>query len=393
MSTITTFNDEKLEQKLEGLKPGDHLCCIYETDEEHRALLTPFMTQGLDQGEKVVYIVDVRTSDDVLGYLREEGLDVERYLKAGQLRVLSAAESYTRETVFDPDGMISLLESETGRALAEGFSALRVTGEMTWALRGLPGSDRLLEYEAKLNEFFPQKRCLAICQYDKRRFKPGLLMDILAAHPLAVIGTRLFDNFYYMPCKDLLGPDPEAARLNNWLHNLDARRQGEDALREARDELESRVQARTRQLARANEKLKLEIDQRKRAQMEIAEAEFRYRTVADFAYDWEYWQAPDGALRYVSPSCECITGHRAEEFIDNPGLLKQLILPEDRGIWSDHRRQAKEEHRPREIQFRIRTRDGEIRWIEHACQPVRGPQDEFLGFRASNRDITARKEA
>ncbi len=25
------------------LKPGDHLCCLYNTEEEHRAVLTPFL--------------------------------------------------------------------------------------------------------------------------------------------------------------------------------------------------------------------------------------------------------------------------------------------------------------------------------------------------------------
>ncbi|UCE48399.1 MAG: PAS domain-containing protein, partial [Phycisphaerales bacterium] len=46
----------------------------------------------------------------------------------------------------------------------------------------------------------------------------------------------------------------------------------------------------------------------------------------------------------------------------------------------------------REVQFRIRTKDGEVRWIGHACRPVLGNQGEFLGFRASNRDITDRKQ-
>ena len=47
----------------------------------------------------------------------------------------------------------------------------------------------------------------------------------------------------------------------------------------------------------------------------------------------------------------------------------------------------------REVQFRINTRDGQIRWIEHACQPVKDEQGNFIGFRASNRDITERKMA
>jgi transcriptional regulator with GAF, ATPase, and Fis domain len=45
------------------------------------------------------------------------------------------------------------------------------------------------------------------------------------------------------------------------------------------------------------------------------------------------------------------------------------------------------------LQFRIQRRDGTIRWIEHACQPVYDDQGNPLGFRASNRDITERKLA
>jgi PAS domain-containing protein len=135
--------------------------------------------------------------------------------------------------------MILLLQEETERALDEGYSALRVTGEMTWALRGLAGSNRLIEYEAKLNDFFLDSKCLAICQYDRRQFAPALLLDVLATHPIAVIGTEIFDNFYYMPPEDFLGPDPEVTKLNNWVNSLVERKQAEEVLRLERDKLET----------------------------------------------------------------------------------------------------------------------------------------------------------
>ena len=228
---LTDF--ETLERKIKELKPGDHLCCIYETEQEHRALLTPFMRQGLDRGEKIVYIVDARSAEQILSYLREVGLDVKDYLNSGQLNVLSVDESYMLDGVFDPDCMIRLLEKETRRALDEGYSALRVTGEMSWALRGLPGSERLMEYESKLNMFFPGNKCLAICQYDRRKFKPKVLLDVLMTHPIAIIGTEVFDNFYFMPPKDTLSTNPEKAVLNNWLGNLRERKRTETILRES----------------------------------------------------------------------------------------------------------------------------------------------------------------
>jgi len=130
---------------------------------------------------------------------------------------------------------------------------------------------------------------------------------------------------------------------------------------------------------------------RRRVEQSLIEAESDYRTVADFTYDWEYWENLDGTLRYVSPSCERISGYKAHEFIENPPLFREIIVPEDRDIWDNHSHDSHSEPGLRETQFRIRTRDGEIRWIEHACQPVTDSQGEFLGFRASNRDITERK--
>ena len=121
------------------------------------------------------------------------------------------------------------------------------------------------------------------------------------------------------------------------------------------------------------------------------QAELKYRTVADFTYDWEYWQSPDGNFNYISPSCERITGYRAEEFMNNPRLLEQIILPENRNIWLNNQQEALEEPKQRDIQFRIRRKDGEIRWIEHACQGVIDDRGEFLGLRVSNRDITKRE--
>jgi len=130
---------------------------------------------------------------------------------------------------------------------------------------------------------------------------------------------------------------------------------------------------------------------RQRAQRRRDEA--KYRTVADFTYDWEYWANIDDSLEYVSPSCERISGYTIRDFIDNPSLFKEIIVPEDRDQWNKHYHDSRQELKPREIQFRIQRRDGQICWIEHICQPVVDHQGALKGFRASNRDITSRKLA
>lgn len=126
---------------------------------------------------------------------------------------------------------------------------------------------------------------------------------------------------------------------------------------------------------------------------ELREAEFRYRTVADFTYDWEYWRGADGRLLYVSPSCERISGYKPEAFVADPDLTRDLILPEDREDWDEHRREAEGTPGVHGVRFRIRTRGGDVRWLEHVCQPVTDDGGRFLGIRASNRDVTARESA
>ncbi|MBU8913701.1 MAG: PAS domain S-box protein, partial [Spirochaetales bacterium] len=133
-----------------------------------------------------------------------------------------------------------------------------------------------------------------------------------------------------------------------------------------------------------------DITERKQAEEALREAELRYRTIADFTYDWEYWANPDGTMRYVSLSCERITGYAREQFIADAHFIDELVLPEDQQIWTAHRHAVSGDSKPQGVQFRIRRRDGETVWIDHVCRPVVDEQGRFLGHRASNRDITER---
>src|SRR6185503_14014843 len=154
------------------------------------------------------------------------GIEVESLVSSGQLMILTAKEAYLRDGQFDPEKMITLLGEETDKALAEGYSALRATGEMTWALAGEPGSERLVEYESRLNEFFPTKKCYAVCQYDRRRFDAEMLLDILHTHPKVLFGRDGFDNsdMYFVPNDSFNAGDRQGAILDSRLKNLSARK-------------------------------------------------------------------------------------------------------------------------------------------------------------------------
>lgn len=208
------------------MREGDHYCGIYRTDEDHRALIVDFIRQGVAKGEKIFYIVNVHTAAQLRALLEQSGVDVEALLAKNQLVILTAKEAYLKEGQFDPDKMIAMLREETNKALAEGYPALRVTGEMTWALAGEQGSERLVEYESLLNTFFPDSKCYAVCQYDQRRFDAEMLLDILHTHPKVLFGREGFDNsrMYYVPPHLFLERDRQSATLDTWLGNLSRQR-------------------------------------------------------------------------------------------------------------------------------------------------------------------------
>jgi len=135
-----------------------------------------------------------------------------------------------------------------------------------------------------------------------------------------------------------------------------------------------------------------DITENKAIEQKLRENEERFRTVADFTYDWEYWIDPDGKMRYVSPSCDRITGYPAEAFITDSNLLKNIIFAEDRDRVIAHLQVESHQNYGVELDFRIVTRDGQIRWIGHICQPIYDEAGRYRGRRASNRDITERKE-
>ncbi|MCU0770138.1 MAG: PAS domain S-box protein [Verrucomicrobia bacterium] len=137
----------------------------------------------------------------------------------------------------------------------------------------------------------------------------------------------------------------------------------------------------------------LDITERKRLEEVLRANEQRYRIVADFTYDWEFWLGPDGRHRYLSPSAERIAGRRIS--LDTPAkeTLQQIVHPEDRARRLEHLRVELADHPPCEQEYRIVRPDGEVRWIHHVCRAIHDDQGRFLGTRGSNRDITERKRA
>jgi hypothetical protein len=79
------------------------------------------------------------------------------------------------------------------------LAGARATAEMTWALNNIPGVERLIEYEAKINDVLKTHPLTTLCQYDTRKFSGGMIFELLNVHPVMIVHGQIMRNPFYVP--------------------------------------------------------------------------------------------------------------------------------------------------------------------------------------------------
>ena len=118
-----------------------------------------------------------------------------------------------------------------------------------------------------------------------------------------------------------------------------------------------------------------------------------FRAIADFTYDWESWIDPQGRPRWVNPAVERITGYAPEQCLAMRDYPLRLVDPADRRSMARHLANAAAGGAGNEVEFRIRRKDGGLRWGSIPWQSLLGPDGRCLGYPTSVRDITERRAA
>jgi PAS domain S-box-containing protein len=341
-----------LKQQVSKLKQGDHICLIYETTGEQLAADVTFITDGLARGERCVFIADDRTNEEVVQALVAAGMDVVQERQRGALRLLTWQDNYLRGGEFAPQAMIDFIRQAEAEALADGFSGLRVTGEMTWALEPVSGCDRLVEYEALLNQLLTNSKSVVLCQYNHSRFEVPCIHDVFRTHPLVMLGNQLCSNPYYESPEMVLSKDQAvmtsefmAKRVDWWIKMIVERKRAEDRLQLVIDTIPAMV----------------------------------------------FIALPDGSIEYVNQRSLQFMGLSLED-VQGWGW-DVTIHPEDRARSIDLWRSAMVAGQAGENELRVRRADGIYRWTLGHFAPLRDESGEIVMWYGVSTDIDDRKQA
>jgi hypothetical protein len=180
-----------------------HACAFFHNEEEEYRMLLPFVKEGFEHQDKIFQIVDSRHRNERLRRIGELGIDVAAAEHSGQLEVRPWEAAYLRNARFDQHAMLELVEEVLGQG-RQGFGMTRLWANMEWSLEDFPGTDDIVEYEARLNTVTERFEDVVVCTYDLNRFSATVVMDILRTHPQVIVGGILQENPFYVPPEQFL---------------------------------------------------------------------------------------------------------------------------------------------------------------------------------------------
>lgn len=168
------------------LKPGDHVCYFYDDPAEQLRNIARFLAAGVHLGEFIFYAYDHHTPAELDAALASEGVDIVKEHARGAIRYFSKEESYLKGGTFEPQRVLDSWRDALKDALEKGFTGIRGTGEVAWALDNPNLCREFIDYELLCDHYFltENPRFTAVCQYDRKRLPSAVVQSVELGHSL-----------------------------------------------------------------------------------------------------------------------------------------------------------------------------------------------------------------
>jgi anti-anti-sigma regulatory factor len=165
-----------------GAEHADHVCWVYEDDEEFLDLARRYLEEGLARGERLLYVgephpADLRTDEGPLA-------DVEGLIARGALQVLDLRSGYQSSGAFTPAEQLAFYDAATAEARAAGYTGLCVVAEISGLAADPVRRRDLVRWEHLADEFMGSGSGMrALCAY-RQDLGPEALADVASVHPV-----------------------------------------------------------------------------------------------------------------------------------------------------------------------------------------------------------------
>ncbi|MHC4575367.1 MAG: PAS domain-containing sensor histidine kinase [Planctomycetota bacterium] len=252
--------------------------------------------------------------------------------------------------------------------------------------------------------------CYSICGVEPGEFEPSYEKFLRLIHPsdrglfenavkAALTDGKAFDieyrvvrpdgteRFVHSVAEVHLDPGGRPVRLVGTVHDITERKRAEDALQAARDELEKRVEERTRAISRANALLERQVAERGQVEKALRESEEKWRSLVENAPDIILTVDPEGTILFLNRTVPPFT---PKEAIGTS--VYDHVLPEYQATLRTALERVLETGEPHSYEIAGTGPGGRISWYQSRVGPIKdGGRVVALNLIAM--DVTDRKRA
>jgi anti-anti-sigma regulatory factor len=163
-----------------GLGLHAHGCWTYGDDAEFRAGVFDFLVDGLELGQRLLYV-----GPGGVAKLRRDVEDipgVESLLADGTMRIMPLETAYAVGTPIDPIAQLTMYAAATETALADGFAGLRVAADVTPLVTDPALWEAHLRWEGVADRYAARHPLAGLCCFDRRRLPEEIVADLGCVH-------------------------------------------------------------------------------------------------------------------------------------------------------------------------------------------------------------------
>lgn len=163
------------------LPTSGHLLLTYRGEAPPWRSAVSFLTAGLADGRRLVYLHDRSDPGEIAEQLRGADLDVDQLVASGQLHFLAAEDHYAPDDGLEPDHLVQSLRSGLVDSVRSGFDGLQVVAEAGWISDRVP-PETLVEFERRADEVLGRELVDILCMYPAEQWDDPVVDALRQVH-------------------------------------------------------------------------------------------------------------------------------------------------------------------------------------------------------------------
>ncbi len=220
---------------------GTHFCHFYQTRQDLDDTVIPYLNAGLDDHELCQWVIAAPLSRKAKHLFEQAIPRFNHHITAGNLEILLYSQCFFENGRYNPQRVVDFWHTKLEQISKKKLAGLRVAVDGAW-MEEKYWRD-FSRFEKEIDPAFSGKNIMILCAYPLAHIKASAIFDVTDTHQVAI--ARQYGNWNMLESPELKHAKAEIDKLNK--------------------KLEQTVIERTNELAKTNEELRREIQERNTA--------------------------------------------------------------------------------------------------------------------------------